>query len=110
VGVLCVVCVVWQLDAVGQVAVTRTVAADSRGGYTWTVTFLTSLGPLPLMLFDANDLTGTAATGVVAELVRGVAPPFNSLDVSRGLPLGMATITDMTNPSLTISNLDQVCT
>ena len=95
------------LDSIGDVAVVRTVAPDTNNGYTWTVTFLTELGALDLMMFDGADLTGTAATGVVAEYQRGVAPPFNSLDPSRTLPLGMQAITDMTNPYLEIGNLDQ---
>ena len=95
------------LDSIGDVAVVRTVAPDSNNGYTWTVTFLTELGNLDSMLFDGADLTGTAATGVVAEYQQGVAPPFNSLDPSRTLPLGMQAITDMTNPYLEVDNLDQ---
>jgi hypothetical protein len=95
------------LNSVGDVAVTRTVTADADNGYTWSVTFLTELGGLDAMLFDAQDLTGTAATGVVARLRPGLAPPFNSLDPARALPLGMQSITDMTNPTLTVTNLDQ---
>ena len=95
------------LNSVGDVDVSRTVTADSHNGYTWSVTFLTELGGLDMMLFDGQDLTGTAATGVVATLRAGLAPPFNSLDPSRALPLGMQAITDMQNPTLTVTNLDQ---
>ena len=95
------------LNSIGDVDVVRTVTADANNGYTWSVTFLTELGSLDPMLFDGQDLTGTAATGVVARYRPGVAPPFNSLDPARALPLGMQAVTDMQNPSLAVTNLDQ---
>ena len=72
------------------------------------VTSPSSFG-LPHLAFFRNSfrVSGTAATGVVAHYQRGVAPPFNSLDPSRTLPLGMQSITDMTNPYLEIGNLNQ---
>ena len=49
-------------------------------------------GELDAIDFDALSLTGTVHAGAVAELTAGVFPPFNSLDVANGLPLGSATI------------------
>jgi hypothetical protein len=95
-----------MLDTIGQVDVTRSFA-DENNGYTWSVTFLTELGSLDLMQFDGTDMTGTVVTGVVAKLVTGVTPPFNSLDTANGLPLGAAIVTDMSSLSLLVSYLDE---
>jgi hypothetical protein len=75
------------LDTVGSVDVARS-DSDENGGYTWTVTFLTNLGDVERIDFDALSLTGTAHAGTVAELEPGVFPPFNSLDVDNGLRSG----------------------
>jgi hypothetical protein len=95
-----------DLDTIGQVDVTRSVA-DENNGYTWTVTFLTELGSLDYLEFDGADMTGTVVTGTVAKYVTGIAPPFNSLDTSAGLPLGSAIVTDLTDMALTVSSLSQ---
>jgi len=94
------------LDTIGKVDVSRSVK-DENGGYTWSVTFLTELGNLDSIIIDVTDMTGTAITGTVQEFVVGVAPPFNSLDVINGLPLGSAVITDLTNPAITVSDLEE---
>ena len=95
-----------NLDTVGDVNVVRSMT-DENNGYTWTVTFLSELGPLSDMIFDSVDLTGTVATGVVSKLVQGVFPPFNSLDQTNGLPLGSAVITNTNDMSLLVDSLEQ---
>jgi hypothetical protein len=68
------------LPTVGNVNVDPSVLVDENGGRTWVVTFLTNLGPLPLLIADYLDITGTVGTVVVSEKVKGVMPPFNSAD------------------------------
>jgi len=80
---------------------------DENNGYTWTIQFLTELGYLDLLEFDAADMTGTVVTGNVAKSVSGVLPPFNSLDPSNGLPLGSAVVTQLNNLALTVNGLDE---
>ena len=71
------------------------------------MTFLTELGDLPPLVFDAAALTGTAPLGRVAEHDAGVFPPFDSLDPSNGLPLGSTTVTHLDDLSVTVSALEQ---
>jgi hypothetical protein len=94
------------LDTISDVEVYRS-SADENNGYTWSVTFLTELGSLDYLEFDGDDMTGTVVTGVVAKAVTGVAPPFNSLDSSSGLPLGSAVVTDLSEMSLVIGSLSE---
>ena len=95
-----------ELVTVGQVAVSRS-SADENNGYTWLVTFLTDLGPLDLIQFDGTSLTGTVATGNVAEIVVGTFPPFNSSNPILGLPLGSAVVTNLSQLSVVMMGLDQ---
>jgi len=95
-----------SLSTVGTVDVTRSLA-DENLGYTWSVTFLTNLGPLPLITFDSLALTGTVPTIEVAVYTKGIFPPFNSLDRQNGLSLGSTTLTDVQDLSIDVSNLNQ---
>ncbi len=95
-----------ELATVGQVGVTRS-NADENNGYTWLVTFLTDLGPLDLIQFDGTSLTGTVATGNVAEVVVGSFPPFNSSVPILGLPLGTAVLTNLSQLTVVMTGLDQ---
>jgi len=95
-----------ELSTVGDVTVVRSLMDENRG-FVWTVSFLTELGNVDMILFDNYDMTGTVVTGVVSELITGVAPPFNSLDKANGLPLGSAVITDLSELAMTISDLDE---
>ena len=82
------------LSTIGSVDVTAS-GPDENEGYTWTVTFLTELGDVESIIIDDADLTGTVPTGAVLEYKTGIFPPFDSLDPENGLPLGSATITDL---------------
>ena len=78
------------LTTIGTVDVTRS-TVDENNGYTWSVTFLTEMGDIPLMVTDTLALTGTANRAIVSEQTKGVEPPFDgSLDGTL-LPLGSAT-------------------
>jgi hypothetical protein len=68
---------------------------------------LTELGDVESIIIDDADLTGTVPTGAVEEYTKGVFPPFDSLDPENGLPLGSATITDLSDLSLVVSALEQ---
>jgi hypothetical protein len=94
------------LDTIGDVTVERSLM-DENGGFTWTVTFLTELGDVPDMVLDGLDLTGTVATGTVAVERVGVMPPFDSLDPANKIPLGSAVINDLTDLSLTVTDLEE---
>jgi hypothetical protein len=98
-----------DLDTIGQVDVARSVA-DENNGYTWTITFLTELGSLDYLEFDGADMTGTVVTGTVAKYVIGIAPPFNSLDTTAGLPLGSAIVAANSTASASASGLSSVIT
>jgi hypothetical protein len=94
------------LDTIGEVTISRS-TVDENNGYTWSVTFLTELGNVDSIIFDDASMVGTVVTGTVAETVQGIAPQFNSLDQSSGLPLGSVVITDLTTLSATVSSLDE---
>ena len=51
------------------------------------------------------DVAGCDGAG--AELTTGVFPPFNSLDVANGLPLGSATVEDLSDLSYDVTGLEQ---
>lgn len=95
-----------ELPTVGIVAVSRS-SADENNGYTWAVTFMTDLGSLDLIVFDATSLTGTVASGTVTKLIPGVLPPFNSSDPILGLPIGSSIITNLSSLSVLMVGLDQ---
>eukprot|EP00957_Ditylum_brightwellii_P064285 4878520-Ditylum_brightwellii.AAC.1 len=62
-----------NMIAVGQVDVRRDTALD--GGFKWTITFLTNMGPQPLFSIDASRLFGTNPSGFKArEIVHGELP------------------------------------
>ena len=92
------------LESVGQVTVTRS-DVDVNNGYTWTVTFTTELGNLPLMSMDVIAMTGTLPEGLVSKFIPGMAPPFNS--GTGGLALGSVIVTDMDNLQFDITGLRQ---
>jgi hypothetical protein len=66
------------LVSIGNVAVTRTAAAAGYG-YTWSVTFSSQLGDLPLLglnsaVVNQPPITPAAATLTIQEVTKGVAP------------------------------------
>jgi hypothetical protein len=95
------------LVTLGNVDVVRTGPYEDDG-YTWTVTFKTDRGDLPTILVDTRALTGSIPIATVTEIVKGVAPPFNSLDPENGLSLGSATISDLSDLSLSVAVCDRV--
>lgn len=66
-----------NLPTVGRLNVTR--SDNTAFGVTWTITFLSNVGDLPLFLVDSALLTGTGATVVVKEVVKGVEVPFEAV-------------------------------
>jgi enamine deaminase RidA (YjgF/YER057c/UK114 family) len=95
-----------SLSTIGKVDVTRS-SADGNNAYTWSITFLTNLGSLNLLQLDNVDMTGTVVNGIVRKAVDGVSPPFNSLDPVSQLSLGSAIITNLSDLSLIVDNLDE---
>lgn len=77
------------------------------GGYTWLVTFNTDLGDVSSVTADTMSMTGTAPNLAVSEDVQGVAPSFASLDPSNDLPLGSATVTDLSDLAVVVSGLEE---
>ena len=67
------------MPTVGRVDVARR-GPDENFGFTWSVTFLTELGDVPPLDVDDAALTGTVPTGRSSEQLRGIFPPFDSLD------------------------------
>eukprot|EP00804_Cyclotella_cryptica_P021433 CCRYP_005783-RA/>CCRYP_005783-RA protein AED:0.00 eAED:0.00 QI:831/1/1/1/1/1/3/2372/6166 len=88
------------LSNIGHVVVTRE-GPDVNRCYTWDVTFVSDLGPLPLLVADDLDLKGTVVSISVSKAVVGVLPPFNGPDY------GSQVITNTTDTSLVISPLKQ---
>ena len=67
-----------SLSTVGSVAVNRT-AADENGGHTWSITFLTEMGDVPMLIADDLDMSGTAVsatTYLVTQADGRVRNPF----------------------------------
>ena len=62
------------LPNVGDVAVTRS-GPDVNGCYAWDVTFVSDLGPRPLLAADDRDLRGTVASMAVSRTTAGRLPP-----------------------------------
>jgi hypothetical protein len=58
------------LDNVGTVRVTRA-AADAQGGHTWTVTFMSNSGDVPMLALGASQLTGNGQGVSFAETTAG---------------------------------------
>ena len=77
------------------------------GGYTWLVTFMTNLADVTSLTADIKTMTGTTPVLSVSESVQGVEPPFSSLDPYNSLPLGSATLTDLSDLSMTVSGLEE---
>ena len=65
-----------ELDTIGKVEVEHR-GPDVNNCYSWLITFLTSLGSLPLLTADGLDLKGTVATVSVSKFQFGVPPPFD---------------------------------
>ena len=78
-----------------------------NGGYTWIVTFNTDLGDVSSLTADIMSMTGTAPVLAVSENVQGVAPSFASLDAANSLPLGSATLTDLSDLYMTVAGLEE---
>ncbi|KAL4141254.1 hypothetical protein PRNP1_014375 [Phytophthora ramorum] len=67
-----------SLATVGRLNVTR--VDNSEFGATWTITFLSNLGDLPLLVVDDETmLRGTGVSVVVQELVKGVDVAFETI-------------------------------
>lgn len=77
------------------------------GGYTWIVTFNTDLGDVASLTADIMSMTGTAPVLAVSENVKGVAPSFASLDPDNSLPLGSATLTDLSDLYMNVAGLEE---
>lgn len=77
------------------------------GGYTWLVTFNTDLGDVGSITADILSMMGTAPVLAVSENVQGVAPSFASLDPYNALPLGSASLTDLSDLSMSVSGLEE---
>lgn len=56
---------------------------------------------------DTMSMTGTAPVLVVSENVKGVAPSFASLDPYNSLPLGSATLTDLSDLYMNVAGLEE---
>ncbi|KAH8092788.1 hypothetical protein JL720_4952 [Aureococcus anophagefferens] len=52
-----------SLSTIGSVAVNRT-AADENGGHTWSITFLSELGDVPMLIADDLDMSRHRGAGV----------------------------------------------
>lgn len=68
-----------NLPTVGRLNVTRMDNMGTVFGATWTVSFLSNTGDLPLFAVDSVLLIGTNAVVVVKELVKGVEVPFEAI-------------------------------
>ena len=88
------------LDEVGDVDVTRH-GPDVNGCCDWDITFLSNLGPLPILAGDDLDLKGTGSAISATKQVVGVAPPFNGTDY------GSRSIIELSYLSAVISPLTQ---
>ncbi len=97
------------LQGVGSVDVSRFGGSGVvSGGHIWEITFVTELsGLLPTLALDMAAITGTSPTGNVAVIQVGVPPPFDSSDTTLGIPLGSATVTNMSDLTLTLTGLEQ---
>jgi len=93
-----------SLSTIGTVEVTRSDADENRG-YTWAVTFLTEMGDLPTLILDQESMIGAAVSTTSNELIKGVHPPFNSLDRVQGLSLGSAVVADLSDLSVRVRSL-----
>ena len=67
------------LSTIGQVSVTRH-GPDVNDCFTWDVTFVSDLGPLPLIVADDLDLRGTVPSISVYKATEGKLPPFDGPD------------------------------
>lgn len=76
-------------------------------GYTWMVTFNTDLGDVSSLTADIMSMTGTAPVLAVSENVPGIAPSFSSLDPDNSLPLGSATLTDLSDLYMSVVGLEE---
>ncbi len=71
------------------------------------MTFNTDLGDVATLTADIMSMTGTAPVIAISESVQGVAPSFASLDPYNSLPLGSATLTDLSDLSMTVAGLEE---
>ena len=88
------------LSNIGEVSVTR-IGPDVNGCHIWEVTFISDLGPLPLLVADDLDLTGTVVSMSVTKAVVGILPPFDGPDY------GSIVVPDTPNLSTLIPELKQ---
>lgn len=66
-----------NLPTVGRLNVTR--SENDQFGFTWTITFLTNTGDLPMLVVDKSGLSGTGVDVVVQEREKGVDTPFEAV-------------------------------
>lgn len=71
------------------------------------MTFNTDLGDVESLTADIMSMTGTAPVLAVSENVKGVAPSFSSLDPDNSLPLGSATLTDLSDLYMNVAGLEE---
>lgn len=71
------------------------------------MTFNTDLGDVDSLTADTRSMTGTAPVLAVSEDVKGVAPSFASLDPDNSLPLGSATLTDLSDLNMNVAGLEE---
>ncbi|KAL9189871.1 hypothetical protein ACHAXT_009546 [Thalassiosira profunda] len=88
------------LSKIGEVSVTR-LGPDVNSCYTWDVTFVSDLGPLPLLVADDLDLEGTVASMGVFKSTVGALPPFDGPDY------GSLVVSDRADLSVVIPDLRQ---
>ncbi len=73
-----------SLHNVGDVSVAR-FGPDVNGCYSWEVTFVSDLGPLPRLVVDDLDLTGSVPSISVSKVIEGTLPPFNGEDYGHAI-------------------------
>ncbi|KAL7537095.1 hypothetical protein ACHAXR_007582 [Thalassiosira sp. AJA248-18] len=88
------------LSNIGDVSVTR-FGPDVNNCWAWDVTFISDLGPLPLLVADDLDLEGTVASMAVSKATLGILPPFDGPDY------GSRTVTDLSDLSILVPELKQ---
>ena len=88
------------LSNIGEVVVTRQ-GPDVNRCYIWDITFISDLGPMPLIIADDLDLRGTVVSMSVSRVTIGILPTFDGPDY------GSYVITDFSDLSLLIPELKQ---
>jgi len=88
------------LSNIGEVSVSM-IGPDENDCHTWEVTFVSDLGPQPLLVADDLDMTGTVVSIGVSKAIVGMLPPFDGPDY------GSIVVQDAPDLSNLIPNLKQ---